>query len=210
MHKRTSTFSAAIIWSIALPLSCIAEPSVQQSIKLDTITIVGKTYTSAIIKKKDAAHAVVTHSDGCATVDLSSLSEDLQNRLGYNREAANQEIERQKASKESLEKAERIATRKAQIKVAASNQCENVFITVSSVEDTGLLGQRGKDGTIFIEMDTAGQGYLSDRIYRFRAREIGTFKYTTVLGASRSVPRFRTMDSIIKSLEKGDSILSEQ
>jgi hypothetical protein len=54
---------------------------------------------------------------------------------------------------------------------------------------------------IFIQTPTAGFGYLTEKTYEFALRRTGNLTYTTVLGAERTVAKYKNLLVILDELD---------
>ena len=203
--------------SCFLLLCCLAAHSTFADETNLTLTVDGITYSNVTFGTVSPASVSIHHSTGLATIPLAKLPAELQQRFGYDPQRAAQyrqaeQVQRQKLAvqeaavrqaKRTAQAAEDIAKLNAEICAGSpSFSAEIVQVFTEGLLVRIVAGELKKgDGwassftgdplpeRVLIghpKHDKLAEGnYVQCRAYRD-----GVFRYTTVLGASRSVERW--------------------
>jgi hypothetical protein len=168
-------------------------------IERNEITVGSTKYTGAKLVLVKPNEVAIKHATGVSRVHPSTLDPELAKELGYD-----------KAASDALEAALRkTANRKANVNMLIKGAF-SATIQVISITEEGLLGSaflqddKGQNlgrSDIFIETPTAGLGYLNDKSYEFGLRRMGNFTYTTVLGAEKTVAKYKNLLVILDELD---------
>jgi hypothetical protein len=154
------------------------------------------------VSSTTASRASLTHSEGLASVDLGSLTEAQRDQLGvaYDREAyfaAKDSQEREKAeaaTEQMLSARSRPLTIRIKQIVEGGALCTAWVGTATSAQE--------HFGEVFLAGDFEGK--VDGDLWQGRAWKVGTFSFTTVMGAQRTIPRWTTLRE--EALAAKDSI----
>ena len=163
----------------------------EEAITLPELKIGDKTYVAVALSLVAPNEAKILHQDGSRSINPVLLSPELRARIGYDVLAA------AKATNFQAKVVEEQAKKKRTEEMVATS--DTVKIKISTVLPNGILGaavvyscagKRIRAGDLFIETTTEGAEYIDGSNYRFDAVPNGTFRFTTVLGATRTVPKY--------------------
>jgi len=161
---------------------------------------VGSTkYTGVKLALVKPNEVVIRHDSGISRIHPSKLAPDLAEELGYDKAAAAvADLAARKAARRKMN---------VDMLVVGAFSAE---IQVISITKDGLLGNasiqddKGRNigrSDIFIQTPTDGFGYLTEKTYEFALRRIGNLTYTTVLGAERTVAKYKNLLVILDELD---------
>lgn len=138
----------------------------------------GTEYKDVKVLRYDAAGIEVMTTNGVSRIPLRDLPADQQQRFGYS--AEKEESFHAKAASEKSKRALQEAREKW--------EKENVSGISGKITDIAQGSGIILDGKRFVKCDTTG--LINDQYYACRAYWDGTYTYVTVLGASRTIPRY--------------------
>lgn len=191
-----------------LVLSLVLIVTVSAATRADDITLAnGVVLKNATITKTDAAFATITHDAGITRVKIAELPETLR-PADYTPEVAAEAIAADKRAQAeaaaagarreqeawALEKAQRAEQAQAKRIEEATRKIESLaakvrFQVVSVVEGEGVVARpAGTEEDVFVIGPTKGLvdgQWMTSVLY-----PAGTYSFTTVLGATRTVERF--------------------
>lgn len=198
----------------ALTHSATATPVILPSLKIGN-----KEYLSASVEKDTEAIAKVVHETGVARVRILDLPKDVQERLGID-EAAGTSIQ---AKEGALVAAQRALAARAAAKarmlqnIAAEakisvKHLSMAVIRVKEIQAEGVVAVAGVrmpdgdrklicfqkyadgDGDIFVRTKLTPGKFVDGGTYPMIVIKDGTHTFTTVLGASRTIPKYKDVE----------------
>lgn len=185
-------------------------PMASGPVRLEVITVKGQTYTKATLTKSDELTVRIAHDAGVSRVPFNKLPSDLQEKLGYDPDAAAEAADKlAEVEAKAVAEAEH-AQNKAQLRAALLQGSVTFTINVLSITGDGLLGRAESvsfgdklqdDEIVFVVTPTEGVSYLTDHRYKVTAKESGTYTYTNLIGGSKTIRKYTNIAPMLDSLK---------
>lgn len=181
---------------------------------IPSLTVDGVTYSNVTVGTVTPTKVGIIYSGGIASLPLEKLSPELQKRFGYDPQKAEQHRQTEAQRQAAWQKAEQERMAQQAIEQAKAEKCTGSLefvATVVQVIPEGLLLRvtAGGNGFFLAKNDPPLDWVLighpqhdtlaESNVVRGSAYRDGVFRYTTVLGASRTVERWVCCTDILKS-----------
>lgn len=208
--------TTVLVFLLATMSATFADPVV-----LPVLKIGSREYVSVSIEKDGEVMAKVTHEAGVSRVRMLDLPKDVREKLGVD-EAAEKSVQAQEDNQEKRQRqiAARAAAREQML--AATPLRLNTkkqktppvgVIRITEIQPGGLVGKYGyRDpmlpfrlysladygpGEIFVITRMDRGKFVDGETYPVEIVKVGTHTFTTVLGASRTIPKWKDIELVL-------------
>lgn len=164
-----------LISIIAIPSLLLAEDPALQDITLKDGTVL----KAATIKETNPLEASIIYEDGAIRVPLENMPADFVAKLGYTEADASAWKDKEAGKEVARQDAAKLAA------VDARKEWKTVYL--NQIIDGGAICA----GDLFIAGDFSGK--VDGDLWEGWAWKIGTFSFTTVMGAKRTIPKWTTL-----------------
>jgi hypothetical protein len=184
----------------------------KEPVSLPSLTVGAKTYESPTITREGELGVKIFHASGVTRAQLADLSPDVRDKLGV-------DPAQQAAAEQKQAEAQRIAglqaeRAQAKARMIANGEARDGVFRVNNIHEDGIVGifgskmishqgkfvivQDGKvKGDVFIHTKIKKGKFVDNEIYPFTIIRNGTHTFTTVLGASRTIPKWLDIELIL-------------
>lgn len=169
-------------------------------IKLPELVHKGRTYKNTTIAKADETTAKITHADGIARIPIADLPESVRTAIGYDPAAAEKATARAEADASIARMRARLIASGVILKMTVRDISSQGI--AGSTRIYNAKGEFQNEDDVFFSQKGADGIYISGKVYELIAIPADTYKYTTILGATRVIPRYIDLAAQLKLLER--------
>jgi hypothetical protein len=184
-------------------MNAATEPATPESVGLQIIDNSGNIFKNVVIKKVEPDGLLVTHSGGVKKLPFVELSEEIQNKYGYDPAKAagfaKEQATLQAAAREQSMAQARVREeqeRKAREMAAERESAVQIHFRITQVLENGLLIWNLRDGkSEFLRVNPDHFDVADGEKYYALVLPNGTFEYISILGVKNRVRQWKFVPS---------------
>lgn len=183
-----------------------------EPVSLPSLTIGSKTYESATLTREGELGVKISHASGIARAQLADLAPEVREKLGV-------DPARQAAAEQKQTETQRIAGLRAErererARMIGTKEAKELEFIINELQPGGVVGGPGRrtefhagvaysgithsaPSSMFIQTKMDKGRFFDGKRTKFTIVRDGTHTYTTVLGASRTIPKWVDVELIL-------------